>query len=52
LDPGNGSTYAANYAAFAAELDSLDREIRARLAGVANRRFMVNMGSMMGMGGM
>jgi zinc transport system substrate-binding protein len=41
LDPGNGPTYAANYAAFAAELDSLDREIRARLAGVANRRFMV-----------
>jgi zinc transport system substrate-binding protein len=41
LDPAGGPTYAANYAAFAAELDSLDQEIRARLAGLANRRFMV-----------
>ena len=41
LDPGNGPTYAANYAGFAAALDVLDREIRARLAGLASRRFMV-----------
>lgn len=41
LDPAGGPAYAANYAAFAAELDALDQDIRARLAGLANRRFMV-----------
>ena len=41
LDPANAALYAANAAAFAEELDALDREIRARLAGVAGSRFMV-----------
>jgi zinc transport system substrate-binding protein len=41
LDPANGPNYAANDTAFAAELDALDREIRARLVGLAHRRFMV-----------
>ena len=41
LDPAQGPFYAANYASFAAELDDLDRDIRAQLAGLTNRRFMV-----------
>jgi zinc transport system substrate-binding protein len=41
LDPANRAGYAANYATFAAELDALDQEIHARLAGLTNRRFMV-----------
>jgi zinc transport system substrate-binding protein len=41
LDPGNGPAYAANCSAFTAELDALDQEIRARLAGLTHRRFMV-----------
>jgi zinc transport system substrate-binding protein len=41
LDPANAALYATNAAAFAAELDALDRDIRARLAGVAGSRFMV-----------
>ena len=41
LDPANAALYATNAAAFTAELDALDRDIRARLAGVAGSRFMV-----------
>ncbi len=41
LDPAGGPTYAAGYATFAAELDALDAEIRARLADLPSRRFMV-----------
>lgn len=41
LDPANAALYATNAAAFTAELDALDRDIRARLAGVAGNRFMV-----------
>jgi zinc transport system substrate-binding protein len=41
LDPTNKGAYEANLASFAARLDDLDREIRARLAPVAKRRFMV-----------
>jgi zinc transport system substrate-binding protein len=41
LDPANAALYAANTAAFVAELDALDQDIRARLAGVAGARFMV-----------
>jgi zinc transport system substrate-binding protein len=41
LDPANAALYAANAAAFADELDALDRDIRARLAGAAGSRFMV-----------
>lgn len=41
LDPAQGPFYAANYASFATELDDLDRDIRAQLAGLTNRRFMV-----------
>ena len=41
LDPANAALYAANAAAFADELDALDRDIRAQLAGAAGSRFMV-----------
>ncbi|MEA3277787.1 MAG: zinc ABC transporter substrate-binding protein [Pseudomonadota bacterium] len=41
LDPTGGHDYAANYAAFAAELDALDRDIREQLAHLPARRFMV-----------
>lgn len=41
LDPGNEQHYRRNYAAFAAELDALDRDIRLLLRDVANRKFMV-----------
>ncbi len=41
LDPANGELYARNQAEFAAELDQLDRDIRALLAEVPERRFMV-----------
>lgn len=41
LDPAHGQAYAGNYAAFAAELDALDRDIRALLKDVTNRKFMV-----------
>jgi zinc transport system substrate-binding protein len=41
LDPTHASEYRENLAAFTADLDALDRDIRAELAGLANRRFMV-----------
>lgn len=41
LDPANAADYARNQAALAAELEALDREIRAMLAGAPVRRFMV-----------
>jgi zinc transport system substrate-binding protein len=41
LDPAQGQAYEDNYAAFAAELDTLDRDIRALLKEVTNRKFMV-----------
>ena len=41
LDPANEHVYARNFAAFAAELDTLDREIRTLLRDVRNRKFMV-----------
>lgn len=41
LDPEHAATFASNYDHFAAELDALDARIRARLAGVEPRRFMV-----------
>jgi zinc transport system substrate-binding protein len=41
LDPAHGPAYARNNAAFAAELDALDRDIRALLEDVTNRKFMV-----------
>jgi zinc transport system substrate-binding protein len=41
LAPEYAADFAANYDRFAADLDALDTEIRARLAGVENRRFMV-----------
>ena len=41
LDPEHRETYAAGFAAWARELDALDREIRDRLAVLDNRRFMV-----------
>lgn len=41
LRPGQAGAFKANYARFAADLDTLDAEIRARLAPVKQRRFMV-----------
>lgn len=41
LDPGHAADFAANQAAFAAELETLDRAIRAELAGAEGRRFLV-----------
>jgi zinc transport system substrate-binding protein len=41
LAPEYAADFAANYDRFAADLDALDTEIRARLSGVENRRFMV-----------
>ncbi len=41
LRPSQRDTFNANYARFAADLDALDAEIRARLAPVEQRRFMV-----------
>ena len=41
LDPAHGQSYADNYTTFAAELDALDRDIRALLKDVTNRKFMV-----------
>ncbi len=41
LDPSHAGDYRDNLAAFTADLDTLDREIRAELAGLTHRRFMV-----------
>jgi zinc transport system substrate-binding protein len=41
LDPAHMADYARNQTAFAAELEALDREIRAMLADAPVRRFMV-----------
>lgn len=41
LDPTHASEYRDNLAAFHADLDALDRDIRAQLAGLTQRRFMV-----------
>jgi len=41
LDSAHGEFYAANLAAFKAELKSLDAEIRTELAPIKNRRFLV-----------
>jgi len=41
LAPAHAETFARNHDAFAAELDSLDRELHAQLDPLPNRRFMV-----------
>ena len=41
VDPANREYYASNRAALERELQSLDSEIRGRLSGVKNRRFLV-----------
>ena len=41
LRPSEADTFKANYARFAADLDALDAQLRARLAPVKQRRFMV-----------
>ena len=41
LDPAHAADFARNQAAFAAELDSLDSEIRAMLADLPSRKFLV-----------
>lgn len=41
LDPDHAADYAANLAVFETDLDTLDADIRATLAGVQQRRFMV-----------
>ncbi len=41
LDPANAGTFAHNHESFVADLDALDRKIRARLADLPQRRFMV-----------
>ena len=41
LDPAQEDAYRAGHADFAAELDALDAELRALLAEVPSRRFMV-----------
>ncbi|HVR99201.1 MAG TPA: zinc ABC transporter substrate-binding protein [Thermoanaerobaculia bacterium] len=40
-DPAHAGEYRANLRAFLADIDRLDREIRTRLAGRENRKFMV-----------
>lgn len=40
-DPGHAAEYRRNLSAFLAEIDALDREIRAELAAGSTRRFMV-----------
>ncbi|HET8702177.1 MAG TPA: zinc ABC transporter substrate-binding protein [Nitrococcus sp.] len=40
-DPAGATEYTANYEAFAAQLRTLDSEIRNLLAGLSNRRFLV-----------
>jgi len=41
LDPENAEDFRRNYQAFAAELETLDREIQSLLAPVSNHKFMV-----------
>lgn len=41
LDPANAPDYERNHAAFQADMDTLDRDIRERLAGLQQRRFLV-----------
>ncbi|MBK1720861.1 metal ABC transporter solute-binding protein, Zn/Mn family [Thiocystis violacea] len=41
IDPAHAADYAARLAGFKAELDQLDHDIRAELAGLSHRRFMV-----------
>lgn len=41
LDPAHADAYTANLAAFVADIDALETEIRDALAGVTNRKFMV-----------
>ncbi len=41
LDPPNRLIYARNYGDFAADLDTLDRDIRLLLKDISNRKFMV-----------
>lgn len=41
LDPAHASDYAARLATFQADLEALDADIRAQLAGLKHRRFMV-----------
>lgn len=41
LDPAHGPDYARNYALFAAELEELDLDVRARLKELPKRKFMV-----------
>jgi len=40
-DPDGSALYQAQYAAFAADLEALDRDIRVTLAGLKQRRFLV-----------
>jgi zinc transport system substrate-binding protein len=41
LDPGHADTFSRNFESFAAELDGLDRDLRALLDPLPNRRFLV-----------
>ena len=41
LDPAHQAEYEANLAAFVADIEALERDIRATLEGVENRKFMV-----------
>lgn len=41
LDPAHAKEYAANLTAFSADLDALDRDIRAELAPLTQRRFLI-----------
>ncbi len=41
LDPAHAAEFAANYSVFAAEMDALDRDVRAVLTPVQHRRFLV-----------
>jgi zinc transport system substrate-binding protein len=41
LAPQYAARFAANHDAFVADLDALDQELRARLSGLRNRRFLV-----------
>ncbi len=41
LDPSHELEYARNHNAFAAEMDTLDRDLKTLLSGISNRKFMV-----------